>query len=440
MTPKVPAPAPAPAPAANQVMERIVGALKSVDWQQLGKDLQVFGKRFAGSDFARIQPGPQEQPAVAAFLPRMAALIVWRRALLVLACLFTVTQIIKSCFDPLTVGAQVHESVLETNMKEARKQNSNLTAEQIKAVKEASKTNADATIKTLGESNVGILNTLSLGLWLSGIASLVFLVMAAAAWRDWRRSRKLALIAIGALLIPQLLAMLIPWSSMMSFDHVAPLLRQQGYSAEQAEMGVTAIRGLVPLLIVFAVLMSGLPFFYGLFNGVLRASLSTKTLVPASIVSGWGTMLLALTISVPWFIVLSVIDQTEQGPLAVIGAICLLAAPLTIILKCRRLGLPLSPEEASALVKKSKLIFTGLNFAGIALGIAWLNEADWSKNIITTSAIITMIIHYFANLLLIQVVAVDMLVLLLERAHRKLAADPAPDEPLRQLGEVLPKV
>lgn len=48
-----------------------------------------------------------------------------------------------------------------------------------------------------------------------------------------------------------------------------------------------------------------------------------------------------------------------------------------------------------------------------------------------------MAIHYFANLMLVQVVAVDMLVLLLDRAHRKLA-DAAPEEPLRQLGEVLP--
>src|SRR5688572_6913520 len=60
-TPPV-APLPVAPSAANQVMEKIVGAIKRVDWQQLGKDLKVFGKRFAGSDFARIQPEPHEQP------------------------------------------------------------------------------------------------------------------------------------------------------------------------------------------------------------------------------------------------------------------------------------------------------------------------------------------------------------------------------------------
>ena len=52
---------------------------------------------------------------------------------------------------------------------------------------------------------------------------------------------------------------------------------------------------------------------------MLRASLATKTLVPASIVCGWGTMLLALTIAVPWFIVLSIVDQMQADVLIFIG-------------------------------------------------------------------------------------------------------------------------
>ena len=150
---------------------------------------------------------------------------------------------------------------------------------------------------------------------------------------------------------------------------------------------------------------------------------------------GWGTILLALTICVPWFIVLSIVNQIQADALIVIGVLCLLAAPLSIVLTARRLGMPLSPDEASSLVKKAKLKLTGLNATGVLLVLAYFDE----KNLVNASTITTMVIHYFGNLMLVQVVAVDMLVRLLDRAHRKLANDTAPDEPLRQLGEVLPQ-
>jgi len=220
--------------------------------------------------------------------------------------------------------------------------------------------------------------------------------------------------------------MLLPWTAMMDFKH----LEQQG--VEAAALG--QMKMTVQIALLGSVLMSAMPFFYGLFNGILKASLSTKTLVPASIVCGWGTMLLAITICVPWFIVLSIVDQIQADALIVMGVICLLAAPLSIVLTARRLGTPLTPEEASVLAKKAKLKLTGLNAAGVCLVLVYFDE----KNLLNASQVTTMVIHYFANLMLVQVVAVDMLVLLLDRAHRKLATDAAPEEPLRQLGEVLP--
>ena len=88
------------------------------------------------------------------------------------------------------------------------------------------------------------------------------------------------------------------------------------------------------------------------------------------------------------------------------------------------------------MVRKARMLLAGLNIAGVVLLLVYLNE----KDAISVSQTITGVLHYFANVILIQVVAVDMLVLLLDRAHRKLAADTAPGEPLRQLGEVLPRV
>lgn len=412
-------------PATPPASEKILAAFKSVNWQQLGKDLITFGKRFAAGDFARITPESHEQPLVAACRPRMASLMVWRRALLVLACLLTGVFFIKSCFDPHTFRGQIEKGQIEGQIKLIpNTASADVRAEEIKRIKAEAKTQTDQMVEQFGESNVGIINALMIGLWLSVLASLVFQVLAARAWADWRRSRKLALIAAGLVLVPQLLAMLIPWGALMDFKH----LEAQG--AQQ----MTAMKTGIQLMVLIAVLMTALPFFYGLFNGVLRASLSTKTLVPASIVCGWGSMLLAVTIAVPWFIIMSIVDQMQADALIVLGVVCLLAAPLSIVLKARRLGMPLTSEEASAVVSKAKKLLTGLNAGGMLLLLYYLSEKDF----IGTSDVISLVLHYFGNLMLISVVAVDLLVLLLDRAHRKLAADTAPDEPLRQLGEVLP--
>ncbi len=414
--------------------DKFLSAAKSMDWQQLGSDFKTFGRRFYVSDFARITPEPHEQPALHGQTPRMSALIVWRRALLMMACVLTAILVVKRCFDPLTLQAQLSDpATREAQFKQVQKLQPDFSeAEFNKKYDEI----MEQQITRYGEANVRVINGVMIAMFLALIASFACTVMAARHWRDFRTSRKFGVLAITILLGPQLIAMLIPWSGLMDFKHL-----EQGAAGQFAEMlpGQTGqaeevkneLRGLV-ILVIF---MNAIPLFYGLFNGVLRASLAAKTLIPASIVCGWGSILLALTISVPWFIILSVVDQFQADALIFIGVLCLLAAPLSIVIKGRRLGVPLPPDDASAVVRRSRHLLSGLNAAGALLLLIYLNE----KDVISVSQTITMVIHYFANLMLIAVVAVDLLVLLLDRAHRRLADDATPGESLRQLGEVLPR-
>jgi hypothetical protein len=402
-------------------MEKMMGAFKNVDWKQLGEDLKTFGQRFAAGDFAKISPKPHELPAVGGMASRMASFMVWRRALLILATILSIVLAIKSCFDPHTLES----SYVEAETKTWKKANPHPSEAQIKQFEQTIIVQRQNITAGFGESNVSIFNTLIVGLWGSVFVSIVFIILAARDWRNWRKSRKWALLAVAVVLGPQLIAMLIPWGSMMNFKHLAA----QGMGAEQIKSTKIGIQ----VLVLFVVLYTSLPFFYGLVNGVLRSSLSTKTLVPASIVCGWSSLLLAVTIAVPWFIAFSIVDQLELDALIVLGVLCLLAAPLSIVFKARRLGLPLTAEEATPLVKRTKLVLTSLNVVGMAMILAYLHD----KEMVTPGDILTLVIHYFANLMLVQVVAVDMLVLLLDRAHRKLASDVSPDESLRQLGEVL---
>lgn len=198
----------------------------------------------------------------AGFLPRMSALMVWRRALLVIACILSSILAVKSCFDPHSFRAQYEESTLQVRLKAAP----GATSEQVKEITKAVAEETDNVIKTFGESNVSVINALSFGLWLTIFASLAFQILAAREWRDWKRSRKLAIIAVAVVLIPQMLAMLLPWTAMMDFKH----LEQQGAgSGGSGQMKMT-----VQIALLGSVLMSALPFFYGLFNGILKASLT----------------------------------------------------------------------------------------------------------------------------------------------------------------------
>jgi hypothetical protein len=412
----------------------MVSAVKTVNWKQLSMDFKTFGRRFFVSDFARITPEAHEQSAVSGQTPRMGALIVWRRALLMMACVLTAILVVKRCFDPMTLQAkQSDPAAREAQFKQMQKIQPELNeAEFNRSYDEFIKLQ----LTRYGEGNVRVINGVMITMFLALLGSFAFTILAARNWRDFRKSRKMGVLAITLLLGPQLVAMLIPWSALMDFKHLeqtvaGPFAEMMPGQGGQVEVVKNEMRGLA----IAVIFMSAIPLFYGLFNGVLRASLAAKTLIPASIVCGWGSILLALTISVPWFIILSVVDQFQADALIFIGVLCLLAAPLSIVIKGRRLGMPLPSDEASVVVRRSRQLLTGLNVAGALLLVVYFNE----KDVISVSQTITMVINYFANLMLISVVAVDLLVLLLDRAHRKLANDAAPQEPLRQLGEVLPR-
>lgn len=432
--PPAPHPVPAPAmppvvpPPGSAVTDRMLAAFKSINWQQLGADCKVFGKRFVTGDFALIQPGPTEHAAVAGQTPRMASLIVWRRALLFMAAVLSVILFIKTCFDPHTFRSLTMKSTLE---KVARENPGMSPADRYKTAENE----VDEGIKVMGEGNIVVFDTLLVGTWCCIIASTVFQILAAFHWRDFRRSRRFALIGVGALVVPQVAAMVFPWSSLMNFSHLERQLVAQGTAAEMVKWQMLIAVGIYQATMALFLLQMTVPIFYSLFTGILRATLTAKTLIPASIVCGWSTLLLALTIAVPWFCVLSLASQFQADAILILGCICLLAAPLSLVFKSRRLGAPLSPAEATPVVRKARLLFSGLNFAGAAMIIAFAMDKKWLE----AGDLVSAVMQYFAHLMLITVAAVDMLVLLLNRAHHKLAGDENPEEPLRQLGEVLPR-
>lgn len=419
-------------------MEKVTAALRQVKWEGILEDAKLFPQRFSTGDFALIMPAPNEEAAVVGLPPRVAAHTVWRRALLWMAFTLSVLLIFKSLFDPRTVRASLIQS--QTEMLEKQNSDPQLSAEQKlspEQVEKQAEADAENFITSAGKDNIAVIDGLMMGQLLSLIASAVLQFMAAQRWRERARSQLLALWAVGVLLLFQVAMMLIPWSSMMDFKHL-----EAGLAAQAANQGFGQIQGGaaqmklgMQMIMAISILTTSVPFFYSLFNGVLRASLAAKTLVPASIVCGWASILLAATIAVPWFIILSIVDQFQPDALIFLGALCLLAAPLSVVFKSRRVGAPLTSEEATPIVKRAKLLLTILNLAGVALLVTYLSE----KDVVKTSQIVTGAMQYFAHLMLISVVAVDLLVRLLERAHRKLAADATPDESLRQLGEALPK-
>jgi hypothetical protein len=405
-------------------MDKMTAALKKVDWPSHLEAAKVFPRRFATGDFSLIQPLPHESAAVAGLAPRVAAHTVWRRALLVMACVLSFVVFIKHCFEPRTMEASVEENLI-TELKKAQ-------PDAAKAdIEKAAREQAAEQLKIIGSSNVSVIDGLMAAQLLVILASAVLQFMAARQWKERLLSQRLAMWALAVPMLFQIVIMLIPWSSLMDFSHIGPQLEARGLDGAA---GASQIKLGMQTAMTTAVITSALPFFYSLFNGVLRSTLATKTLIPASIVCGWASILLAATIAVPWFFILSVVDQTRPDALIFLCVVCLLAAPLSSVFKGRRLGSPLSPSDATPVVKQSKLLFSLLNLAGVAMLVTYLLD----KKVVKFTELIAPALSYFANLMLISVVSVDLLVRILERAHRKLAADEAPEEPLRQIGEAMP--
>lgn len=224
------------------------------------------------------------------------------------------------------------------------------------------------------------------------IATTILCVIAARSWADLPKSRSFARLAWLVQFVLPLLIFMLPFSLLINDQLIL------------AQIGLAALLALAPKI-------------FGLFPGLIRCSLTMKTLLPESSVPGWLGLLIAPFYALLLLVVAIVALQMAEVFLAV-GLVMMSIGMGVVILRSQLLLEPQGQEEASASVKRIKQQQMIFQIVGIALiGIFALKHAElevgWLSNLIYFA------ITFIANVTLLTVVMSDFLLAMIYKARQQ---------------------
>lgn len=274
----------------------------------------------------------------------------------------------------------------------------------------------------VGEGNLRILDVSSS---LEVIALVLGAAFAAAALRRWKEigpSRRMARFGWYGLLGVPLLNAAFPWAKALDFSHL---------DAQSAELwgGMFAMVGVVGVLVSVA------PKVVAVFPGIMRASMTVKTLVHESAVPGYMAVLCAPVYAIFLVVVFSAVNQFKGDVKLMLGLGCLIAGAMVYALRAKDLMRSHTAEEATAAIRRVRGTAMAFNGAGAAL-LAWFLVSMLELGVLD-------VVQFFATalggLLMMMVVAADFLLVLISREHaqaHRFHASPLAAEFERKLGEL----
>lgn len=220
-------------------------------------------------------------------------------------------------------------------------------------------------------------------------------IIAALKWTQIHNTRKLTRLAwLSNFLIPFIVAM-IP---------VVPFVDKYAYgpSGGQQVLGMMLIFYLVTLL----------PMIIGLFPGLIRSSLTLKTLIPESTMPGWIAVIIAPLYSL-FFLIALVISMQSRSTLAIIAFSAFTAAPLVLVYHGKKITSPVNAEhlpETLGFVRKRLQV---LNLIAILFLVILLFSK--AENIAIDN-ILSFLANLIASVLLVTVACSDLLLGLFKSA------------------------
>ncbi|MFP4353812.1 MAG: hypothetical protein ACLFUJ_01720 [Phycisphaerae bacterium] len=253
--------------------------------------------------------------------------------------------------------------------------------------------------------------------------------VAAPLWPRVRLSRLLARIGWLVMFLAPLVLYVIPIASMVEIQSRA----QDPITTAMAEVSNMIFR----LGIAGFVLAKVGPRWLALMPGIIRSSMTLKTLLPEARGPGWTAVLLAPLFSMLLLILLAVINQLQGSALLILGMICLMLSPLVFVVRARALVRPCRPEDVAAAVVWPRRIA----FAIAALGFLLL--LIWGFMTLSAGDVIAFAISTIGSVLLMMVVGADFILPLLrssQESTKQFVASPlcdALDQRCDQLADVL---
>jgi hypothetical protein len=225
-------------------------------------------------------------------------------------------------------------------------------------------------------------------------------------WTAWRKQSRL--LAIGWLIyfLTPFLIYLYP----LAADYTRMLVGEAEASPEQ----LAQVRAAVGATIGASALVALAPKVISLLQGVIRASIATKTLFPGSTAPGWTMTMAAPLYMVIFYIFVLLPYHFSGSSLVAVGLLLVLAAKATLVRAGLKLSKPMTDEVARQATSKILSLWMILLLAGVGTIIGGL----W--DLIKTAKPMELVnfgLSMGANILVLTVIATDGLISALNRAR-----------------------
>lgn len=244
-------------------------------------------------------------------------------------------------------------------------------------------------------------NAIVINIWIAlqlllPVGSAVLLVFAGLRWYNLMLTRKLARFAWIIQFFGVFLLFLVPLTAFLDMT-----------------IGEKAAFGSLVGITIFVTL---LPRVIGLFSGLLRSSMTLKTLLPESSAPGWVAIIIAPLYSLFFALVLVVALQMPETNWLCLSLLFFTLAPLVYVFMAGRLMAPAKAQDAHLTVLVARRRTNALTILALLFGVVALFNLLDDISLIQVFQFVAGVV---ANIVLLTVVTSDLVISLLREAFNQ---------------------
>jgi hypothetical protein len=385
------------------LQDRMKGGFKENVWLHL--------RRVMRGDFLTEKATDEERRLLASKVkpitnPIAQDYAAWRKSVLWVAAAFMVIYALLEIATHKSVEDQAREATKLQLETQAKAQAREMGVEPQAISDEQIDAGAKEFIRTqIGEENVELLDFITGAPKFAVMVGAVLIVIAARYWADPRKSKRYSRLAWLVVFLTPFGVAFLPVTEMMDFSHLEQVpMEQRGM--------VKKIIGTLYALQVF--IMIG-PKAIALFPGIIRSSMSLKTLLPESPTPGWVMSIMGPMYALFLLVIISTINQAHGDFWLISGIISFIAGSLIYALRAERMARPHTPDEVSSIVRRIRRQAMWANVAGVVLVLIFIFNFEELEGLKAWAFIVGVV----ATVLLLTIVASDFIVALMSKGFRQ---------------------
>jgi len=229
----------------------------------------------------------------------------------------------------------------------------------------------------------------------------IFLWTQVGRWTQWKKQARTLSWAWLIYFLTPFLVFLYPLASALDFGDAGPEQRQQMQVAFGIVVGAQALVSLAPKVI-------------SLLQGLIRASIATKTLFPGASAPGWLMVMAAPLYMIIFYVFVLLPYHFTGSGFVVVGMFLVLAAKGTLVRAGLGLTKPMPDDTARAATSKTLRLWMTLLIGGAGCIVAGLWALVSKASPLT---VVNFALSMGANILVLTLIATDALITALDRAR-----------------------